>query len=689
MKPNITKSKRRKAMKGKYTLMKDKPKEFFKLIPQEGVYHIFCDEDPKHNAIWDMAVSPEGRIFFSVCGESYEALYARLYEYDHKAKKLTKHMELDKKILTSPHSLRNSKFHTALSFIGDGKILTTTHTTSPAPTHPTWMPYEYADHPYEGYPGSNLLIYDYNTRECRGLGIFSPHDTTYGATYDPKNGDYLGITWMRGVGYVYNVRTGERRCLGQLSDNHTSRTFLCSDGHIYGSTYSGAMFRYNTDKRDIEWLGVSASGLIRHAREIDGVLYFTTGPCSVPGRGQMLYAFDMKTQTIREIGRPVPLAEPLIQDSSVFYNAYGMAFDSKNRMWYGCLTYVPRHRYVGARLYMWDFLNGKDPVDCGFLGTKKRTLSITAEMHIVDDVLYVSDGNHTGYEDSPSAIMAIELDKFVPALENEERLYSYDFINYLPYQKEALDWYPGDDLDDCLKKYDEYYKNTILYFEKFVKNNTARVSFPAQHGVSLWEKLGAGKAAIKGIKWLSNDALTLRVGEYGDTRVEISRSEGEKWLIKEIAAAERYVPNELRAEVGDVVLPAVAGRSYLSTPESSVKLPDGSVVVGTHDTMLAHVRESGVFSLGQVCTAGGVHSLDCTSDGVVWGVAGHMLGVGQLFTYNNTEGVKLLGVLPEVMSDCGRYVTIYRPKTLALSPDGKHLAVGGDDELGGLLILDI
>ena len=181
----------------------------------------------------------------------------------------------------------------------------------------------------------------------------------------------------------------------------------------------------------------------------------------------------------------------------------------------------------------------------------------------------------------------------------------------------------------------------------------------------------------------------MRVGEYGDTRVEISRSEGEKWLIKEIAAAERYVPNELRAEVGDVGLPAVAGRSYLSTPESSVKLPDGSVVVGTHDTMLAHVRESGVFSLGQVCTAGGVHSLDCTSDGVVWGVAGHMLGVGQLFTYNNTEGVKLLGVLPEVMSDCGRYVTIYRPKTLALSPDGKHLAVGGDDELGGLLILDI
>ena len=67
-------------MENKYTIMKDKPKEFFKLIPQTGVTHLFCEEDPGHNAIWDMAVSPEGRVFFSACGESYEALYARLYE---------------------------------------------------------------------------------------------------------------------------------------------------------------------------------------------------------------------------------------------------------------------------------------------------------------------------------------------------------------------------------------------------------------------------------------------------------------------------------------------------------------------------------------------------------------------------------------------------------------------------------
>ena len=201
--------------------------------------------------------------------------------------------------------------------------------------------------------------------------------------------------------------------------------------------------------------------------------------------------------------RPVPKAEPLTENASVFYNAYGMDFDSKGRLWYGCMTFIPHHRYVGARLYMWDFLNGKEPVDCGFLGSKERTLSITAEMHIVDDVLYISDGNHTSDKDTPSGIMAIELDKFVPALDTEERLMSYDYINYIPYQKEAEAWYPKSDFAECMEKYDRYYKDTVLYFESFLKDNAFRHPFKRTSAISVWEQLGHGKAAIKSISWSS------------------------------------------------------------------------------------------------------------------------------------------------------------------------------------------
>lgn len=672
-----------------FTVMKDKPKEFFHLIPQTGVTHMHCMEDPQHNAVWDMAISPEGRVFFSACGESYVALYARLYEYDHSNKKLIRHMALEDKLLMSPTALRTSKFHTAMSFIGDGRILTTTHTTSPGPGHPTWMPYEYADHPYESYPGSNLIMYNYLTGETTGLGVISPHDTTYGGTYDPKNGDYFCITWMRGVGYVYNIHTGELRNLGQISDSHTSRTFLCSDGHIYGSTYSGAMFRYNTDLRDIEFLGVDAPGLIRHARELNGILYFTTGPCSVPGRGQELYAYNLKTREIHTVGRPVPKAEPLTENPSIFYNAYGMAFDSQNRLWYGCMTFIPGHRYVGARLYMWDFLNGKAPTDCGFLGTPKRTLSITAEMHILNDVLYISDGNHTSDCDTPCGILAIDLDKFVPALETETRICSHDYVNYIPYQIDAQKWYPKKDFAACMERYCHYYQNTVLYFQKFLKDNAYRHPFRHACGISVWQRTGFGNTSVKHIRWQDANTLSFWCVDNETYRADCSIDQNGDAHVLQLCKDILPDYNPCKVPVPDVTLPGIPGRQYLATPASSVALPDGSILAGTHDTMLAVIHSTQVFSLGQTCSAGAVHALDITPDGTVYGVAGHKEGVGQLFTYTPAQGLTLLGMLPEAFAENGRNVAIFRPTTLAVSPDGKYLAVGGEDEIGGVVVLEL
>ena len=676
-------------MKHPYTVMKDKPAEFFHLIPQTGVTHIHCMEDPQHNAVWDMAISPEGRVFFSACGESYLALYARLYEYDHANKKVIRHFALDDKVIMNDTALHTSKFHTAMSFIGGGRILSATHTTSPAPSHPTWMPYEYAEHPYEGYQGSELIMYNYLTGEVKGLGVISPHDTVYGGTYDPKNGDYFCITWMRGTGYVYNIYTGETRCLGQVSDCHTSRTFLCSDGHIYGTTYSGALFRYNTDIRDIEYLGVEATGLIRHAVEHNGILYFTTGPCSVPGRGQKLYAYNLKTREITTVGRPVPKAEPLEENPNIFYNAYGMAMDSKGRLWYGCQTFIPEHRYVGARLYMWDFLNGKEPVDCGFLGTAKRTLSISAEMRIVNDVLFISDGNHTSDCDTPCGILAIDLDQFVPALDTEKRIFSHDYVNYLPYPESCLQWYPKDDLDACLERYKKYYEDTVKYFLQFHIDNNVHHTFSHLCGVSVWQHTGRENAAVRHIRWTDINQFSFWCGNSQIYRADCVVDKNSNVHVSRIVEDALPEFSTCKVAVPEVKLPAIPGRRYLATPESSVTLIDGSILVGTRDTMLARISGDRVFGLGQVCSAGGVHSLDVTPDGTVWGVAGHPEGIGQLFTYDNKNGLTLLGTIPEAFAENGRNVAMFRPTVLSISPDGKYLAVGGEDEIGGIVVMKL
>jgi len=113
------------------------------------------------------------------------------------------------------------------------------------------------------------------------------------------------------------------------------------------------------------------------------------------------------------------------------------------------------------------------------------------------------------------------------------------------------------------------------------------------------------------------------------------------------------------------------------------------VLVGTGDTMLAKVQNGRVYSLGQVCTAGGIHQLAAAPNGRVWGIAGHAEGTGQLFTYDEENGVTLLGKIPEAFAENGRNVAIFRPTTLAVSPDGKYLAVGGQDEMGGIVVMKI
>ena len=49
-----------------------------------------------------------------------------------------------------------------------------------------------------------------------------------------------------------------------------------------------------------------------------------------------------------------------------------------------------------------------------------------------------------------------------------------------------------------------------------------------------------------------------------------------------------------------------------------------------------------------------------------------------IFKYTEEEGITLLGIVPEAFAENGRNVAIYRPTTVAVSPDGKHIAIGGE-----------
>lgn len=675
-----------------FQCMKEPPAEFFQLIPQVGVTHLLTD-DVAHNAVWDMAISPEGRVFFSSCGESYVPAYARLYEYDHGRKKLIEHFRLEDKIAQSDVAIRASKFHTSFSFVGNHRILMTTHTTSPSVRHATWMPYEYYNHAFERFQGSDLLLYDYETGDVKGLGKICDADTTYGATYDPKNGDLFATTWMRGEGLVYNFHTGKLRSLGQVSDTHTSRAFRCSDGHIYSSTFSGAMYRYNTDKRDIEYLGVSIpEGLIRHAVEVDGKLYFTTGSCGVWDRCMIMYSYDLATRELKEVGRPVPKAEGCDPDrrTQPQFHAYGLAIDSKRRFWYTSLVMTPTIKYSGAKLYMWDYFNGKDPVDCGYLGTKKHTLSLAAEMRIVNDVLYISDGNHTSYEEFPCGILAIDLGPFCAALADPKtpRINSHDFINYLVFPKSCWRHYPKGDMAECYARYEKYDREVVQKFRALGKSSWYRYPFAKVSGLSVWERIGRGNAAVKSISWQGDGSLSFCCGAGWRVSARID-SDGTAHVVS-VDRCELPEKQRPPAEIASLELPAIPGRQHLATPESWARLSDGSWLIGTHDDMVAHVSGGSVRNEGALSTSGGVHALVAAPDGkTVYGVAGHDRGCGIIFRWTRETGVEQLGLVPEAKAENGRSVAIYRPTAIAVSPSGRYLAVGGADEVSGVAVLEL
>lgn len=51
--------------------------------------------------------------------------------------------------------------------------------------------------------------------------------------------------------------------------------------------------------------------------------------------------------------------------------------------------------------------------------------------------------------------------------------------------------------------------------------------------------------------------------------------------------------------------------------------------------------------------------------------------------------MELLGAVPEAFAENGRNVAVFRPVTLALSPDDKYLAVGGADEVAGVAVITL
>ena len=645
--------------------MRYTPEQYMRMIPQDGVKQCFIDA-PGFNAAWDYCVTPEGKHYIPCCAEGTFPEYVKLYEYLPESNTMKLCFDLEGTIVTHPRTIRPSKIHTSINPMPDGKLIMTTHTTASAPDHPCWLPEGYYTHMWEGFVGSNVLIYDPAAGKVEDLGIPVPRDTIYGAKYLPESNCLFFITYIRGHGYLFHLDDRRVEDFGQLTEFGSYYLKEASDGNIYFSTRSGDLWRFNRKTLKPEYTGVeiprednpSCRGrnvMTYAANGPDGKMYFVTH------LGQRFFAYDPKTNTLETLCATVP--EGMREDYPGGM-VFGMAFDKNNILWYTCGTF-------GLHLCSLDILDPKaEPVDYGLIGTEKRGHCCVENIFLREDVLYMSDANHG--PDAPG-VVSVELETV--RRNREAGILCQDVLLYLRGDAERfVPLYRGDPKADGQWILD--YMAQEQRDRENIQANPFAFGGEKRYVCKIWKRLGPEGSQVEKVAFDSR----------GD--VEAWTTGGKKVLVRDgellSVTEEKTERKEKEERFAHVKLPAHPGRQYLAKESAWVQLADGSCLVGTRDGMLAKVTGEKVFSLGAVCNDGPVHAMAVTADGKrVYGVAGDRESLGVVFSFDLDTGVTLEGAVAFQNGDSRERTGVScEPCCVAVSSDGKRVAIGVRDNLG-------
>ncbi len=383
----------------KTNLLAGIPERFarFTQLPNEG----------GHNAVWDFVRAPDGRFYVSVCGENEKPLTALLYEYYPATGELRLIFDVAKIWIVDARQMPPSKIHTSIDFMPDGRLIMATHNTAPAPGHRQWMFEQHYEHPWEGYPGSILMLVNPDTNAVEIKGIPVPRESIYGGMLgsDPRYYYFLG--YMRGHFYRIDLETNEVRDYGKVSEFSSCRLVKDAKGRLYGSSYSGGFWRYDPEKDEIEDLKLRflpPSGT-KHRRQFIFALHTPRNTLLLVGNmdGEII-ELDPETMEATRHGSILPADVPSVNG----YGIGGFAADERFVLYYGLKTH---DEYCPIRLVRWDLLGGGRPENLGLITWSGKDSQYVCEM-IFDDngLLHMVDvcGEFSPY------ILAVDVGKLEP-----------------------------------------------------------------------------------------------------------------------------------------------------------------------------------------------------------------------------------------------------------------------------------
>lgn len=651
-------------MKKPYLIDLSKP-ETLRVMNQTGVRQYVEPGPTLHNACWDGIYYDNGKVYLSLCSELTTGEYAKLAEYDPETHTLRDVFYAKDYILPGERFIRDSKFHTSLARMNDGRLVMLTHTTDKAPEHPAWLPASFYNHPFEGYAGSSLMVYDPRNGQVENWGIPIHRETIYGAAYDKINNVLYGIGYFNGRLYGIDLTDRSVRDFGQVTERASYRLIVGSDDNIYFTTRNGLLQRINVRERRVENLRVQ----LPFEKRVGSVYpYMSFGVNGPDGKLYMagmhdtrLSRFDPADGTLEVLG---DYTEAETYCGDVPCNTYmgSMGFDQ-----YGVLYYVVSGIRKGggedflppSTLMRWDVLGGGKPEQLGLLGTAERTTyqcPVLLMDHQRDEMILIGT-NHA--DDAPN-LVAVDLSV---------------------YREQALKL--GESATDPLifpgnaeyAAYGEKMHETYTY----IRQNTVSFKWAGETiPVQLWMDFSDTEVEdsnVVSLRWEGENLIAL-CGKEHFWNYTVS-PQGE--ILKKEPCAAPETAEKPQAE-GD--LPCYPGRVYQATAKLAVPLSGGRRLIATEAGLLAIEKEGNYFSLGAGWPNGPVKDMTVNADGtLVYGVAGDRDDLNVLFSYDDKRGLRWLG---QILTGSAEYGYHGSPllNAVSLKGDDSILAVGGGGRMG-------
>ena len=676
------------------------PEAMLQMIRQDTV-RVAEAEEPNHDSSWDYAISPDGRHYFSACAEALDCYYFRLYEYLPETNECRRLFAMEDVAITYPRTIRASKIHSSLSFLPDGRVLFATHTSAAAPGHPRWLPFAYYDHLWEGFPGSNVLIYDPATGKTEDLGIPVQRESIYGGQYEATTNSFYFFGYHRGHAYRFDLGTRRVTDFGQATEFGTWRTIPGMDGNLYGTTASGRLLRINIAKQCIEDIPFNFpfhtelvntgtnNKLMHFANHPDGGMYFTALSC------KNILRYDYASQRVEVLVRLVP---KIVDEQQMNGRCMGMAIDA-----YGVLWYICEVLGYGALLCRWDPHGQKEPESMGLLGCTERVFRASFGCFIHNDILYANDTNRANT--AFPAVLQVNLEDLRQhAGESTEK--PCDPLFYLSMEDGFDRYYDmtgriltediGEELESRAamnrQRDTEAYRRTLpVYFDDKQRRsfygdnavNATHLPYTACWAGKLWQEPGLYESKVCEVSFTADN----------DVQAVVRRKDGayEKIVMRDGVIQSRCDtiweepdPEVLVNRYRDISLPYRPERNHLAYASAECLLTDGRYLVGTRDGMLALVDDAGnVYSLGAVSSGGAIHAMAASPDKQnVIGVSGDPDDLGVVFRFDIKTGLKLYGRIFFHHADMpGLIGASNEPHCVAWSQDGKSIIIGVRDRL--------